>query len=82
MALVYDIFRGSGGDPPDVSAPVATVSALTWTDPAVAPGATTSYLVRARDTVSGLSDRNGDARLDVTVGPSGLDFTGVPAPLD
>ena len=81
MSLQYRVYRNdAAGGPVDLSSPVATVSGLTWTAPALTPPADVTYLVRAYDTVSGLEDDNGDARVRVVLDASGNDLTARPAP--
>src|SRR6059058_2586533 len=81
MALVYDIYAGSSsGGPVDYTTPVATVSALSWTGPALPPSSTTKFGVRARDTVSGLGELNTDATVTIVVDPAGVDLSALPPP--
>jgi hypothetical protein len=80
MSLLYDIFSGDhAGGPVDYTTPVATVSGLTWTGPALPPSSTTRFGVRARDTVSGLSELNTDAAVTIPVSAAGTDLGGLPA---
>jgi hypothetical protein len=81
MSIVYDIFAGSSsGGPIDYSTPVAAgVTGLTWTGSALPPSSTTKFGVRARDTVSGLSELNTDAAVTIPVSAAGLDLGGLPA---
>jgi hypothetical protein len=80
MSLLYDIFSGDhAGGPVDYTTPVATVSGLTWTGPALPPSSTTKFGVRARDTVSGLAELNTDAAVTIPVSAAGADLGGLPA---
>jgi hypothetical protein len=81
MAIVYDIFGGDdSGGPVDYTTVLATTSGLSASLPALAAGTRTRLAVRARDTVTGLSDRNTDAAVLVAVGADGSDQTGAPVP--
>jgi hypothetical protein len=80
MGLVYDVFRDDGrGGPVDYSAAVATAAGTSAVVPQPA-GTAFTYAVRARDTASGLSDGNTDARAAASVSPQGVDLQGVPRP--
>lgn len=80
MAIEYDIFSGDHADGPiDYATPVATVTGTTWAGPALPPGSTTRFAVRARDTASGLSELNTDAVVTIAVDASGADLAGLPA---
>ncbi|WP_422932043.1 fibronectin type III domain-containing protein [Singulisphaera sp. PoT] len=78
MAIEYDIFLNDGaGGPIDYGTAVASVSALTWTSSALTPG-DWRFGVRARDTVTGLSESNVDAAVEVVIGGGYQDVSGVP----
>lgn len=80
MSLEYRIFRGDSADGPvDYAAPVATVTTLTWTGSALPLGSTTRFAVRARDTVTGLTELNTDAVATIAVDAAGADLAGLPA---
>ncbi len=79
MSIAYHIYVGSSsGGPVNYAAPVAIVSALTWTSAPLAFGSDTTFAVRAYDTATLLEDRNIDARMRVVTGPAGEDHTGLP----
>jgi hypothetical protein len=79
VSIEYRIYKSDGlGGAVDYGTVIATVSALTWTCPPLAPSSDTTFAIRAYDTVSALSDRNTDARARVLIGPAGEDLTGLP----
>ena len=81
MTLEYHVYvNDAAGGPVNLTAPVATVSALTWSSAAITPPADLTYLVRAYDTASGLEDPNGDARVRVVLDAAGDNITGLPNP--
>ena len=81
MSIVYDIFSGnSSGGPVDYTTVITTVSALTVALAALPLSSTTIFAVRARDTVSGLSDQNTDAQVTIVVSATGADATNAPSP--
>jgi hypothetical protein len=64
--IVYHVYQNDApGGPVNLGAPAATVAGTSWTSPALATPAVVTYLVRSFDTVSGLEDQNGDARVTV-----------------
>jgi hypothetical protein len=83
MATKYHVYGNDGaGGPIDYTTPVATVAGLSWASPALALGSDTSYAVRAFDDVSGLEERNVDARVRVRLDAAGNDLGArPPAPL-
>jgi hypothetical protein len=79
MSISYHVYSGdTSGGPVDYSAPVATVSTLTWDTPALAANTVVTYAVRAFDTVSGLEEQNVDARVTIRVDAAQADVTGLP----
>lgn len=79
MSLEYKIYGSDGlGGPIDYSTPIGTTSSLTFSPPALAPGSDWSFAVRARDTVSGLTEDNVDAIVRVVTDALGADITGRP----
>lgn len=81
MSLQYRIYRNdAAGGPVDFSAAVDTTSSLAWSSPALTPPCDVTYLVRTYDTVSGLEDQNGDARVRIVLDGDGRDVTSLPAP--
>ena len=82
MSTEYHVYANSGaGGPIDYSAPVATVSALTWTS-----GASLAGRLEVRgprfDTVSSLEELNLDASVELVLDSGGNDITNRPiAPL-
>lgn len=78
--IEYLIYSGDNADGPvDYSTPVATVTGLTWSGPALPPGSTTRFAVRARDSVTGLAELNTDAVVTIEVDAAGSDRAGLPA---
>lgn len=72
MGVGYHIYRNDGaGGAVDYSAPVASVSGLTWTGPALAPGSDTTYAIRAYRLEDGLEESNTDATARVILDGSG-----------
>lgn len=81
MSIVYDVFKGnSSAGPIDYTTVVTTTSSLSVVLAALALGSSTRFGVRTRDTVTGLSDHNTDARVLVTVSAAGADVTLAPRP--
>src|SRR5690349_11807576 len=81
MTIQYRIYsNNNAGGPVDYSAPVATVSGLTWDTPALPLSSDTTYAVRAYDTASGLEDANVDARVRIVIDASGADVSARPNP--
>lgn len=79
MATQYHIYgNGGSGGPVNFAAPMATVSALTWTSPALAASSAWRFAVRAFDTVTGLEEANVDAQISVTLDSSQRDISGLP----
>jgi hypothetical protein len=81
MTIVYDIYSGdNAGGPVNYTTPVAAgVTGLSWTGTALPAPSTTRFAVRARDTVSGLSELNTDAVVTIPVSAAGADLGGLPA---
>lgn len=80
---VYDIYsnRGIPGAPVDYSAPIiAGLTSLAFTPWALSPNADYVFGVRARDSVSGLSEQNVDAIGAVNLDVNGRDITARPLP--
>lgn len=84
MAIQYRIYQNdSAGGPVDESTVIATVSGLTWDTPSLPLNSDTTYLVRSYDTVSGLEEKNTDARVRIRVDAAGLNVSAMPnAPID
>lgn len=81
MATEYHIYTNTGaGDPINYSSPAATVSALTWTSPALSLPGAWSFGVRTFDTVSGLEEQNLDFAVTTFLTVAGQDITSVPRP--
>lgn len=82
MSLQYLIYSGdnSGGEI-DYSTPVATVSGTSTSLSALPLGSRTRFGVRAHDTVTGLTEQNVDAQVEIVVDGSGNDISAVPLPV-
>lgn len=81
MAIEYRVYSNDGaGGPVDYTTPIATTSGLTQATPALAPSSDTTFAVRARDTVTGIEERNLDARTRIILDAGGLNITDRPAP--
>lgn len=81
MSISYRVYGDDGdgtGGPINYATPVATVSALTFTTGPLAFPGVYSFLVRAFDTVTGLEDQNGDARVTVRLDATGKDISLLP----
>ncbi len=81
MSIVYDLFAGNAtGGSIDYTTVILTTASLSAALPALATGSRTLFGVRARDTVTGLSDGNTDATVLIVVGSDGSDQTSAPRP--
>ena len=78
MVIAYNVYGNNGSGPIDYSTVLATVSGTTWQSPALAPGSSWQFAVRATDTASGLTESNVDARVAVNVDGSGADLGALP----
>jgi hypothetical protein len=79
--IIYNIYQNdAAGGPVNLAAPVATVAGLSWPSPALPTPADVTYLVRSFDTVSGLEDQNGDARVTVEFDALGNCLDALPNP--
>lgn len=82
MAIVYRVYKGdASGGPVDYSAPIATVSGLTYVGSALATGSTTRFAVRAYDDVSAVLDDSVDSEVEIVVAADGTDLTNAPTPV-
>lgn len=79
MAVVTRIYWNGGSGPVDYSTPLASVTGTSYVH-AVPASADAVFAARRYDTVSGLEERNVDARWRVRTGPAGEDLTAVPGP--
>jgi hypothetical protein len=71
LATQYHIYgNGGSGGPVNFATPIATVSTLTWTSPALAASSAWRFAVRAFDTVTG--------QVSVTLDSSQRDISGLP----
>ena len=83
MAVVYDVFwnAGAADAPIDYSTPLASgLTALTFSTRALARSSTYLFGVRARDTITGLSESNVDAVVKVVIDANGNDVSAQPLP--
>lgn len=79
MAIDYHVYGNGGtGGPVDYSTPLADVSALTWSSPPLAAGASWTFAVRAYDTTSGLEEVNVDARASLALDAALVDVSARP----
>lgn len=77
--LAYQVYGNGGyGGPVDYADPLATVFALSWSPPALAPGSDWTFAVRTVDGATGLVDLNTDARVRIVVGLDGSDRSAIP----
>lgn len=81
MAIVYDVYSNGGiaGAPVDYSTPIATVSTLSFTTYSLKRSSTYLFGVRARDTSTGLGEKN-VTTLKVVIDANGNDVTNTPLP--
>jgi hypothetical protein len=71
----YHVYGNGGtGGPIDYSAPIATVAGTTWSSPALAPGSSWAFGVRAFDDATGLEESNVDAALTIALDGSGAEL--------
>lgn len=80
MALTYAVYgnHGSGG-PVDETTPLVVTPSLAYLTAALAHPGDWTFLVRARDTVTGWEDTASDARVRLVLDASGADITNRPA---
>lgn len=75
----FHIYKNDGaGGPVDYTAPVATVSALTYAPAVPADGSDTTYAVRAFDPATGYEEDNTDATARLVLDAAGFDLTARP----
>ncbi len=82
-ATQYHVYgNGGSGGPIDYGTPLATVSLLTWTSPALLASSDWAFGVRAFDPISLLEEANVDARVRILIDAARADITARPlAPL-
>lgn len=83
MAIVYDVYWNAGiaGAAIDYSTPLASgLTDLSYTTRALARNSTYLFGVRARDSVTGLSEKNVDAITKIIIDANGNDITNQPLP--
>ncbi len=75
--IVYDVFWNAGvaGASIDYTTAIATVSGLSYTPGALGPNRTYLFGVRARDTVTGLYERNVDVVITIITDANGNDVS-------
>lgn len=79
MSTQYRIYQNnSAGGPVDEGTVVATVSGLTWDTPPLPLSSDTTFLLRAFDTVTGLEEKNTDARVRIRIDAAGLNISARP----
>jgi hypothetical protein len=82
LGLEYVIYANDyAGGPVDLSAPVAVATAPTWTPPAIPAGSDVTFLVRVRDTATGLEDQGRDAVFRLILDAAGADVSARPHPV-
>jgi hypothetical protein len=79
MSKSYHVYgNGGAGGPVDYTTVLHTTASLSWSPSALAHGSSWIFAVRAFDTVSGLEEKNVDARVPIAINGSGADITNLP----
>jgi len=80
VSIQYRLYwNGGNGGPVDWTTPIATVSGLSYSPPALATPSDNTFGVRAYNTATGLDDGSIDATCRIVLDAAGNDITGRPA---
>lgn len=79
IPIVYLLYKGdSAGGPVDYSHAIKQTALLSWAAPPLAHSTQTRFAVRTHSNITGLTERNTDARVLIVVGPAGEDLSVLP----
>ncbi|MDE2103344.1 MAG: fibronectin type III domain-containing protein [Patescibacteria group bacterium] len=79
MAVETHVYANDGaGGPVNTTTPIAIVSGMTFSPPALGTPSDNTFLIRNFDTVSGLEEDNVDARIRIVIDAGGNDITNRP----
>ena len=82
MAIRYHVYSNDlAGGPVDYGTPVADVATPGYVSAPLPFGSDATFAVRAYDDVTGLEEKNIQARVNVVTGPAGEDLSDRPSPV-